>query len=65
MRSLIGLVAALACAAAVLHAQNTLVFFASVVDAAGAPVPALNPGDLIVAENGTEGKIVKVEPMNS
>jgi hypothetical protein len=65
----VGLVAAIACAAmaVTLGAQNnsnTLVFFASLVDAAGAPLSTLNPGDLTVAENGTEGKIVKVEPID-
>jgi len=43
---------------------SSLVFFASIVDSAGAPVATLAPGDLKVAENGVEGKIVKVEPID-
>jgi hypothetical protein len=59
------MVGALACATAIdLHAQNTLTFFASLVDAAGAPIAGLTPDDLKVAENGVEGKIVKIEPID-
>ena len=47
-----------------LYAQNTLVFFASVVDDKGAPVSTLAVDDLKVVENGVEGKIVKVEPID-
>jgi hypothetical protein len=57
----------LACVAFVtrIHAQgNTLVFFASVVDSSGAPVATLAPEDLEVVENGAEGMIVKVEPID-
>jgi hypothetical protein len=62
---LFGLVGALACVTAVgLRAQNTLTFFASVVDDKGTPVAALTPEDLKVAENGVEGKIVKIEPID-
>jgi hypothetical protein len=43
---------------------NTLVFFASVVDSTGAPVASLTPDDLKVVENGVEGKIVKIEPID-
>ena len=61
----LGVVGALACATAIeLHAQNTLTFFASLVDAAGAPIASLTPDDLKVAENGVEGKIVKIEPID-
>jgi hypothetical protein len=60
-----GLLGALACVAVIdLHAQNTLTFFASVVDEKGVPVAALTPDDLKVAENGVEGKIVKIEPID-
>jgi hypothetical protein len=60
-----GLVGALACVTAIdLHAQNTLTFFASVVDEKGVPVGTLTPEDLKVAENGVEGKIVKIEPID-
>ena len=61
----IGLIAAMAWAGiADLHAQNTLQFFASVADASGNPVGTLGPDDLKVLENGVEGKIVKVEPID-
>ena len=61
----VGLLGALACVTATgLHAQNTMVFFASVVDDKGVPVATLAPDDLKVAENGVEGKIVKVEPID-
>ena len=63
--TVIGLVGALACVAAIdLHAQNTLTFFASIVDEKGAPVATLAPEDLKVAENGVEGKVVKIEPID-
>ena len=62
---LAGLLVALGCVAAtVLYAQNTVVFFASVVDDKGVPVATLATGDLTVVENGVEGKIVKVEPID-
>jgi hypothetical protein len=61
----VGVVGALACAAVIdLHAQNTVTFFASVVDAAGAPIASLSPDEFKVAENGVEGKITKVEPID-
>ena len=61
----IGIVGALACVAGIgLQAQNTLTLFASVVDATGAPVASLAPEDLKIEENGVEGKIVKVEPID-
>jgi hypothetical protein len=61
----VGVLGALALLAAVgLHAQNTLTFFASVVDTAGTPVATLAPEDLKVAENGAEGKILKIEPID-
>jgi hypothetical protein len=60
-----GLVGAVAAMTAIeLHAQNTLTFFASVVDDKGAPIATLTPEDLKVAENGVEGKIVKIEPID-
>jgi hypothetical protein len=59
------MVGVLACVAAIgLHGQSTLTFFASVVDATGAPLASLAPEDLKIAENGVEGKIVKVEPID-
>ena len=61
----IGLVGALACVMSVdIHAQNTVTFFASVVDDKGAPVTALAPEDFRVAENGVEGKVAKIEPID-
>ena len=63
--TLVALVGALACVtAASLDAQNTIVFFASVVDDKGVPVATLAPDDLKVIENGAEGKITKVEPID-
>jgi hypothetical protein len=47
-----------------IHAQNTVTFFASVVDDTGAPVTALAPEDFKVAENGVEGKVAKIEPID-
>ena len=66
MRAMVrGLVGAWVCVTAIeLHAQNTLTFFASVVDDKGTPVASLTPEDLKVAENGVEGKIVKIEPID-
>ena len=62
---LVGVVGVVACVAAIdLHAQSTLTFFASVVDATGAPVASLAPEDLKLQENGVEGKIVKIEPID-
>ena len=34
------------------------------MDAAGAPIATLTPDDLKVVENGVEGKIVKIEPID-
>lgn len=63
--TLVGLVGALACVMAIdLHAQNTVTFFASVVDDKGAPVTTLAPEDFKVAENGVEGKVAKIEPID-
>jgi hypothetical protein len=45
-------------------AQQQFQLYASVADAAGNPVPALEPADLRIMENGVEAKIVKVEPVN-
>jgi hypothetical protein len=61
----VGLVAAMMWAASTgLYAQNTMQFFASLVDSSGAPVSTLGPDDLKIAEGGVEGKIVKVEPID-
>ena len=47
-----------------LRAQQPFVFFASIADSSGAPVASLTADDLKVAENGVEGKIVKIEPID-
>lgn len=61
----VGLLAALTFVATIsLHAQNTLTFFASVVDVTGTPVSTLTPDDMKLAENGVEGKILKIEPID-
>ncbi|HET9025118.1 MAG TPA: VWA domain-containing protein [Burkholderiaceae bacterium] len=61
----VGLVGALACVMAIdIHAQNTVTFFASVVDEKGAPITTLAPEDFKVAENGVEGKVAKIEPID-
>lgn len=46
------------------HAQQQFSVFASIVDAFGAPVAALQTTDVQVLENGVEAKVVKVESMN-
>jgi hypothetical protein len=46
------------------HAQQQIQFFASVVDTSGTPVPGLTVDDFTVTENGAEGKVVKVEPID-
>ena len=45
-------------------AQQQFVFFASIADSTGAPVTALAPDDLKIVENGAEGKVVKIEPID-
>ncbi|HLG59489.1 MAG TPA: VWA domain-containing protein [Vicinamibacterales bacterium] len=61
----VGLVAAMMWAASTgLSAQNTMQFFACLVDSSGAPVSTLGPDDLRIAEGGVEGKIVKIEPID-
>jgi hypothetical protein len=46
------------------QAQQQFQVFARIVDSSGKPVAALEPADVRVMENGTEGKIMKVEPVN-
>ena len=46
------------------HAQNQFSVFATIIDATGAPVAALQPTDLRIQENEVEATVVKVEPMN-
>lgn len=45
-------------------AQQPVVFFAAVADSAGSPVATLAPEDMKIVENGSEGKVVKVEPID-
>jgi hypothetical protein len=61
----VGLVGAVACVMTLdIHAQNTVTFFASVLDDKGAPVTTLAAEDFKVAENGVEGKVAKIEPID-
>lgn len=46
------------------RAQQQIQAFASVVDSSGTPVSGLTPGDFMVTENGAEGKVVSVEPID-
>lgn len=59
---LVGVISALTVAAP--RAQQQIQLLASVVDETGKAVTALAPEDVRVLENGTEGKIVKVEPVD-
>lgn len=61
---LAGLTAVGALTTATVLAQQTLVFFASVVDSAGAPIATLAPADVKVVENGAEGQVTKIEPID-
>ena len=61
------LVSALLCAltgTVTVRAQQPFRFFASVVDANGAPVSGLTAGDFTVTENGLDGKVLNVEPID-
>jgi von Willebrand factor type A domain len=49
---------------AALRAQQPFVFFASIADSSGTPVATLTADDVKVVENGVEGKIVKIEPVD-
>jgi hypothetical protein len=46
------------------RAQQQFVFFAALADSAGKPVATLEPDDLKIVENGAEGKVVKIEPID-
>jgi VWA domain-containing protein len=45
-------------------AQQPFVFFVGIADSTGAPVATLSADDIKVVENGAEGKIVKIEPID-
>jgi len=47
-----------------LHAQQQIQFFASVVDRTGTPIAGLTLDDVMVTENGAEGRVLKVEPID-
>jgi hypothetical protein len=46
------------------YAQRQFQVYASVLDAAGAPVAALQPGDIRILESGMEARIVKIESVS-
>lgn len=50
--------------AAGLLAQQSFVFFVSLADSTGAPVATLSADDIKVVENGAEGTIAKIEPID-
>jgi hypothetical protein len=53
------------CAASIpAAAQREFQFFAQFVDATGKPVTTLTEADIQVSEDGTNGKVVKLEPVN-
>jgi hypothetical protein len=52
------------CGGVALRAQQPFVFFASLADSSGTPVATLTADDMKVVENGVEGKIVKIEPID-
>ena len=57
-------VAAMVLVGVAVRAQQQFVFFAALADSTGKPVATLAPDDLKIVENGTEGKIVKIEPID-
>lgn len=62
---LVAAMAVVLCAAAPgVQAQEQFQVYASVSDAAGNPIGMIEPTDIDVLENGREGKVVKVEPVN-
>jgi hypothetical protein len=60
----VGLGPTLALAASVVVAQQQFTFFASLLDASGNPPASLTPADIRVQEGGTDGKVLKVEPVS-
>jgi len=63
LKFLVVLALVLGVAASNAHAQQQFQLYASVADATGNPVSSLEPADIKVMENGTEAKVVKVEPL--
>lgn len=66
MRSklLLGVALAVCVAATDARAQQQFQIFASVADASGKALTALEPADLKVMEDGVDAKVVKAEPVN-
>ena len=56
---------ALCVAATSLHAQRQLTLLATVTDPGGAAVTTVAPADVVFSENGTAGKILKVESIDT
>lgn len=66
MRSklLVGIALAVCVAATDARAQQQFQIYASVADASGKALTALEPADLKVMEDGVDAKVVKAEPVN-
>lgn len=64
-RLLTAAVLALCVLATGLRAQRQLMLMATVTDPSGAEVATLEPGDIKFSENGTDGKAIKVEAIDS
>ncbi len=64
MRKLVVIGVLFGLAGAAPSAQKQFQLIATVVDEAGNPVMELAPGDVRVMENGTEGTVVKIEPLD-
>lgn len=66
MRSklLVGIALAVCVAASDARAQQQFQIYASVADASGKALTALEPADLKVMEDGVDAKVVKAEPVN-
>jgi hypothetical protein len=64
MRKLVVIGILLGLAVAAPSAQKQFQLIATVVDEAGSPVMTLAPEDVRVLENGVEGTVVKVEPLD-
>ena len=65
MKFLTAAAVALCLTATGLHAQRQLTLMATVTDPNGGDVTALTPGDIKFAENGTDGKALRVEAIDS
>ena len=48
-----------------LHAQRQLTLLATVTDPGGAEVTTVAPEDIKISENGVDGKILEIEPVNT